>query len=296
MSESWTMAGIGGGIIIPLADLGILAVGMVCIIFIAKGIDRVLMVLALFLVMALVCLKANAAEVATNDVLTVNQKGETSHPTALATTADMAAIKAATITAEEKAHAAANAARHGTNLISDIVADIGRNELVIYTYGYTDGISAAFSFDPDAKIITHEFRPLDEVNAAGLAAFEIGYALKNSTEFQGQPIIRWRSALNDGKDYEPIEEKNIEPVERVPGEYTDGDGIVYQHQYRTKFFDEKADKGFYKVNLLADDAAGDGMALELPNGVKGGFTGSFVWGGSELEIVGGVVVGVKDAK
>ena len=296
MSETWTMAGIGGGIIIPIVDLGILAVGMVCIIFTAKGIDRVLMVLALFLVMALVCLKANAAEVATNDVLTVNQKGETSHPTALANTADMAALKAATITAEEKARAASAAARHGTNMMWNIAADIGRNELVIYSYGYTDGFSAAFSFDPDAKIITHEFRPLDEVNAAGLAAFEIGYALKNSTEYQGRPIIRWRSALDDGKDFEPIKEANIEPVEKVPGEYTDGDGIVYQHQYRTKFYDAKADKGFYKVNLLADDAAGDGMALELPNGVKGGLTGSFVWGQYKLEIVGGITVGVSDVR
>ena len=236
------------------------------------------------------------ASAVTNDVLTVNHKGETSHPTALANTADMAALKAATITAEEKAQAASAAARHGTNMMWNIAADIGRNELVIYSYGYTDGFSAAFSFDPDAKIITHEFRPLDEVNDAGLAAFELGYALKNSTEYQGQPIIRWRSALDDGKDFEPIEEKNIEPVERVPGEYTDGDGIVYQHQYRTKFYDERADKGFYKVNLLADDAAGDGMALELPNGVKGGIDCSFVWGGRELEVLGGVVVGVKDAK
>lgn len=237
-----------------------------------------------------------SASTVSNDVLTINQKGETSHPTALANTADMAALKAATITAEEKAQAASAAARHGTNLISDIIADIGRNELVIYTYGYTDGISAAFSYDPDTKIILHKFSPLDEVNTAGLAAFEIGYALKNSTEYQGQPIIRWRSALDDGKDFEPIEEANIEPVERVPGEYTDGDGIVYQYQYRTKFYDAKEDKGFYKVNLLTDDAAGDGMALELPNGVKDGLTGSFVWGQYKLEIVGGVVVGVSDVK
>ena len=296
MSETWTMAGIGGGIIIPLADLGILAVGMVCIIFIAKGIDRVLMVLALFLVMALVCLKANAAEVATNDVLTVNQKGETSHPTALATTADMAAIKAATITAEEKAHAAANAARHGTNLISDIVADIGRNELVIYTYGYTDGISAAFTFDPDAKIIFHEFRPLNERNDDGLLAFKLGYALKNSTAFQGQPIIRWKSALDDGKDYVLVDEANIEPAIKLPEEYIDADGIVYQHKYEVRFFNKHETQGFYKVVLLPDDAAGDGMVMELPNGIKGGFTGSFIWGQYKLEIVGGVIVGVSDVQ
>lgn len=296
MSESWTMAGIGGGTIIPLADLGILAVGMVCIIFIAKGIDRVLMVLALFLVMAIVCLKANAAEVATNDVLTVNQKGETSHPTALANTADMAALKAATITAEEKAQAASAAARHGTNMMWNIAADIGRNELVIYSYGYTDGFSAAFTFDPDAKIISHDFHPLNEINDAGLLAFKLGYALKNSTAFQGQPIIRWKSALDDGKDYVLVDEANIEPAIKLPEEYIDADGIVYQHKYEVRFWNKQEEKGFFKVVLLDDDAAGDGMVMELPNGIKGGFTGSFVWGQYRLEIVGGVVVGVSDVK
>jgi hypothetical protein len=287
------MAGIGGGTIIPLADLGILAVGMVCIIFISKGIDRVLMVLALFLVMALVCLKANAAEVATNDVLTVNQKGETSHPTALATTADMAAIKAAAITAEEKASAAEAAARHGTNLVKDVIADIGRNELVIYRYGYTDGISAAQVLDPDAQLIISDFSPLDEQNAGGLQAFEIEYALKNSTEYQGQPIIRWRGALNKGDEITPIEAANVEPVTRLDPPYTDAAGIVYPYRYKTKFFDAAADQGFYSVILIPDDTAGDGAAMELPNGVKGGLTMKVNWGGYELEITGGIVTGVK---
>lgn len=237
-----------------------------------------------------------AASTVTNDVLTVNQKGETSHPTALATTADMAAIKAATITAEEKARAASTAAAYGTNLISDIVADIGRNELVVYRYGYTDGISAAQVLDPDAKLATTSFNPLNEQNAAGLKAFSISYALKNSTEFLGQPLIRWRGALDDSTDFEPIESSNIEPVVRLDGSWTDANGIIYQYQYRTKFFDEASNKGFYLVTLIPDDAASDGAAMELIGGVKNGFTGSFVWGGSELEIVGGVVVGVRDAE
>lgn len=236
------------------------------------------------------------ATTVTNDVLTINQKGETSHPTALANTADMAALKAATITAEEKAKAAASAAAHGTNLISDIIADIGRNELVVYRYGYTDGITAAQVLDPDAKLATTEFKPLAEQNAAGLSAFSISYALKNSTEFQGQPLIRWRGALDDGTDFEPVEATNIEPVERVDGSWTDANGIQYQYQYKTKFYDEASDKGFYHVILLPDDAAGDGAAMELPNGVKGGYTGSFEWGGHSFEIVGGVIVGVKDAQ
>lgn len=237
-----------------------------------------------------------ASAAVTNDVLTINQKGETSHPTALANTADMAALKAATITAEEKAQAASAAARHGTNMMWNIAADIGRNELVIYSYGYTDGFSAAFTFDPDAKIILHEFKPLNERNDAGLLAFKLGYALKNSTAFQGQPIIRWKSALDDGKDFVLVDEANIEPAIKLPEEYIDADGIIYQHKYEVRFYNKQEKQGFFKAELLPDDAAGDGMVMELPNGIKGGFTGLFVWGQYKLEVVGGVVVGVSDVK
>ena len=235
------------------------------------------------------------ANTVSNKVLWVNQQGEINEPAALATTADMAAIKAATVTAEQKAAAAASAAAHGTNLISDIVADIGRKELVIYRYGYTDGISAAFVLDPDAKLVINEFKPLAEVNDAGLSAFTISYALKNSTEFKGQPIIRWKSQLKSGAEFEPIEESNIEPVSRT-SPFTDAAGTEYQWGYSTKFYDRADQKGFYIVNLLADDAAGDGMAMDLPNGVTGGVTADVVWGEHKLKIVGGVIVGVESAK
>lgn len=235
-----------------------------------------------------------AASVITNKVLMVDQEGNVNEPAALASTADMAAVKAATITAAEKARAAEVAAHHGTNLISDVVADIGRNELVIYRYGFTDGISAAFVLDADAKLMPTGFKPLNEYNADGLKAFNISYALKNSTEFEGQPIIRWRGALDDGTDFEPIEQANIEPVTKLPAAYTNSEGVVYQHHYKTKFWDNADTKGFYLVTILGDDAAGDGAAIELPNGVKGGYTGSLLWGGHKLDVVGGVIVGVSD--
>lgn len=234
-----------------------------------------------------------AAVTVSNEVLFVDHEGNVSRPETLATTADMAAIKAATLTAEEKAAAASAAAAEGTNLIADVVADIGRNELVIYRYGYTDGLSAADVLDPDAALYTTSFEPLNEVNSAGLSAFSISYALKNSTPFSGQPIIRWRGALDDGTDFEPIEAANIEPVESI-GSWTSPAGVLYNYHYQTKFYDQADTQGFYLVSLLPDDTAGDGSTFDLPNGVNGGVTTSFTWDGYALDIRGGVVVGVRE--
>lgn len=234
-----------------------------------------------------------AASVATNTVVMVNEKGKVNVPDVLATTADMAAIKAATLTAEERATAADAAAKAGTNMVAGVIADIGRNELIIYRYGYTDGLSAAQVLDPDAKLVTTQFDPLNEQNAAGLAAFDIQYALKNSTEFAGQPVIRWRNAIDDGTDFEPIDAANIEPVTRIDP-YTDRNGETYQWHYKTKFYDEKQEQGFYLVVLIPDDTAGDGATMELPNGVAGGLTTTFEWDGYRIESSGGIIVGVTE--
>lgn len=233
----------------------------------------------------------------TNKVLMVDEQGNINEPAALATTADMAANKAALITAEEKAAAAEKAAKAGTNLVSDIVADIGRNELVVYRYGYTDGFSAAVVLDPDAKLLSTDFEILDETDGAGRGAFTIKYALKNSSAVDTQPIIKWRNALNGGTDFEALPTAQIEPNTRLDETYTHAEtGEVYPYVYRVKFYAPADDKGFFLVTLIADDAAGDGSVFDLPNGIKNGSTARVPFGESVLVIEGGIVVGVENAQ
>ena len=232
-------------------------------------------------------------EVTTNEVLFVDEKGEVNRPETLATTAQMAANKAAILTAEQKAAAAEAAAREGTNLVRDLIRDITANELVVYRFGYTDAFGVLVVIDPDAKLVITEFKPLDEVDSDGRHAFRLTYALKNLQSVAVKPEVKWRSSLDKGSvDFAALPSDQVgEPV--AGGSYTDMDGIDFGYTYAIKFYAPTDKSGFFIVNLTADDAAGDGLAFDLPNGVTGGFTGDIYFGNALLEFKGGVLMGVK---
>lgn len=232
-------------------------------------------------------------EVTTNEVLFVNEKGEVNRPETLATTADMAANKTAILTAEQKAAAAEAAAKEGTNLVQDIIRDITANELVVYRFGYTDAFGALVVIDPDAQLVITEFKPLDEVDSDGRHAFRLTYALKNSQSVAVKPEVKWSSSVSAGRDaFATLPPEQVgEPV--AGGSYTDKDGIEYGYTYAIKFYAPTDKSGFFIVNLTADDAAGDGMAFDLPNGITGGYTGDVAFGSKILEFKGGVLMGVK---
>ena len=232
-------------------------------------------------------------EVTTNEVLFVDQEGNVNRPETLATTADMATNATAILSAEQKAAAAEAAAREGTNLVQDIIRDITANELVVYRFGYTDAFGALVVIDPDAQLVITEFKPLDEVDSDGRHAFRLTYALKNSQSVAVKPEVKWSSSVSGGRDaFATLPPDQVgEPV--AGGSYADKDGIEYGYTYTIKFYAPTDKSGFFIVNLTADDAAGDGMAFDLPNGVTGGFTGEVAFGSKTLSFKGGVLMGVK---
>lgn len=232
-------------------------------------------------------------EVTTNQVLFVNEKGEVNRPETLATTADMAANKAAILTAEQKAEAAEAAAREGTNLIQDVIRDIAANELVVYRHGYTDAFGVLVVIDPDAQLVITEFEVLDETDSEGRNAFRLTYALKNSQSVAVKPEVKWRSSLEAASaDFAALPSAQVgEPV--AGGAYTDGAGVVFNYTYTIKFYAPTDKSGFFIVNLTADDAAGDGYAFDMPNGVTGGFSGDVDFGSKVLTFTGGILTEVK---
>lgn len=227
-----------------------------------------------------------------NEALFVDQEGNVSRPEVLATEAQMAANAAAILTADQKAEAAAKAAREGTNLVQDIIRDITANELVVYRHGYTDAFGVLVVIDPDAKLVITDFEPLAEVDGEGRTAFRLTYALKNSQSVAVKPTVKWRSSLDKGSaDFAALPADQVgEPVSG--GAYTDLEGIRFDFSYTIKFYAPTDKPGFFIVNLTADDAAGDGWTFDLPNGVTGGFTGEVDFGSKVLSFKGGLLLEV----
>lgn len=233
-----------------------------------------------------------ASVVTSNEVLFVDQHGNVSRPESLATVAQMAANEAAILTAEQKAEAAAAAAKEGTNLVQDIIRDITANELTVYRYGYTDAFGVVVILDADAKLVITEFKPLDTTDGAGRSGFSLTYALQNSQSVSVKPDVRWSSKVQSRENFESLPAEQVgEPVSG--GEYVDPSGVVYQYTYTITFYAPTTSSGFFVVNLSADDASGDGWTFDLPHGVTGGYTGDVPFGSQTLTFTGGILTGVK---
>lgn len=228
-----------------------------------------------------------AQSVTTNEVLYVNEKGEVNRPETLATTAQMAANEAALLTAEQKAEAAAAAAKEGTNLVQDIIRDITANELVIYRQGYTDAFGVAVTLDPGAELYISDFKVLDTTDSGGRSGFKMVYRLHNTQQITTKPTVKWGTSLAGGREsFAALPEAQVvEPVAR--GLVTDGDGKDWW-EFELTFYAPQGTSGFYVINMTTDDAAGDGWTIDLPNGVKNGRTGTFQFGSETLEFVGGI--------
>ena len=222
-----------------------------------------------------------------NEVLFVNEKGETNCPETLATTAQMAANEAALLTAEQKAEAAAAAAQEGTNLVRDVIRDITANELVVWRFGYTDAFGVAVLLDPEAELYISAFQPLDTKDANGRNGFRLDYRLHNSQSVETKPMVKWNTTIEGGtKVLGELPEAQVgEPVSK--GTVTDENGKMW-YEYSLTFYADQSQTGFFIIDLTADDAAGDGWVFDLPNGVKGGRTGTFKFGSDTLEFVGGL--------
>ena len=100
-------------------------------------------------------------------------------------------------------------------------------------------------------------------------------------------MVKWNTTIKGGtKVLGELPEAQVgEPVSK--GTVTDENGKMW-YEYSLTFYADQSQTGFFIIDLTADDAAGDGWVFDLPNGVKGGRTGTFKFGSDTLEFVGGL--------
>lgn len=224
--------------------------------------------------------------------VTVDQNGQM-NVSGIASVTDVATNAVKAQVAEAKAAAAAETARGVTNALNGIVQNIMDSNTVIYRYGFTDSFASLVVFTDADKFIISDFSHTI-VGTTLNATIRYVCTVDISTV---KPIVYANSQLDIGKENFPIvADANVtSPVyhkETVKlGEDT-YEGYYEIHVTIPNLTDGK--QYFFWIKVDPDAPSGDGMSLELPNGVTGGQSTEVVWGDKKLTFYKGMLMGVQD--
>ena len=247
-----------------------------------------------FLSILAVAASATAANV-TNTVMMVDQRG-TLNVEGVASVEDVAKNAVKATIAEQKAAAAQATAQGVTSAIGTVVENIMSNNVVVYRSGFSDSFASLVVFTEDDILAIVEARWIERTSAR--IVVEVDYV---STADLGavKPAILHHNTIDGGRaNFEELDEANVTSP-------------VYNAEERT--FNGQTFKGYYTITATipnpsstssyflwikadADAPSGDGMTLDLPNGVTGGVSGEYVWGDKVLTFHGGVLKGVRNAE
>lgn len=226
-------------------------------------------------------------------VVTVDQLGRL-NVAGIASVTDVATNAVKVQIAEAKAEAAASTARGVTNALNGIVQNIMDSNTVIYRYGFTDSFSSLVVITDSDKLLISYFNHTivgTTLNATlrYVCTADIG-AVK--------PIVYANSQLDIGKENFPIvEDANVTSPVYHAEEVKIGDE-TYDGYYEIQVTIPNLTDGksyFFWIKVDPDTPSGDGMSLELPNGVQGGQSTTVVWGDKRLTFYKGMLTEVQDA-
>lgn len=228
----------------------------------------------------------------TKTVVTVDQNGKL-NVAGVASVTDVATNAVKVQIAEAKADAAASTARGVTNALAGIVQNIMDNNTVIYRYGFTDSFAALVIITGDDRLIISDFQ--HTLNGTTLTA-HLKYVCTADIGVV-KPIVYANSQMDIGKDnFQIVDDANVTtPVyhaERIQYEDNWYDGWYEITVTIPNLTDGKS--YFFWIKVDPDTPSGDGMSLELPNGVTGGQTTEVVWGDKKLTFYKGMLTGVQN--
>lgn len=226
-------------------------------------------------------------------VVTVDQYGKL-NVAGIASITDVATNAVKVQIAEAKAEAAAATARGVTNSLNEVVASIMENNVVIYRYGFTDSFSSLVIITDSDQLWITDFQ--HTVVGTTLTA-HLKYVCTANVGVV-KPIVYANSQLDGGKENFPIvDDANVTtPVYHA-------EPITFREMSYDGWYDitvtipnlTENKSYFFWIKIDPDTPSGDGMSLELPNGVVGGYSGAVNWGDKRLTFFKGMLVGVQDA-
>lgn len=242
----------------------------------------------------LLALSAFAADL-TNTVMMVDQRGNL-NVEGVASVADVATNAVKAQIAEAKAAAAQDTAREVSSAIGAVVENIMSNNVVVYRSGFSDSLAALVIFTEDDVLAITEARWIERT--AARIVVEIDYV---STADLGtiKPAVRYHNTLDGGRaNFDELAEANVTAPVYHAGERTYNGQTFAGYYTMTATIPNPSGTTSYFLWIKADADApsGDGVTLDLPNGVTGGVSGEFVWGDKILTFRGGVLKGVRDAE
>lgn len=248
---------------------------------------------ALFL-FCIVATVAAAAPNVTNTVMMVDQRGNL-NVEGVASVADVAANAVKVQIAEAKAEAAQQTARGVTDAIGAVVENIMSNNVVVYRSGFSDSFAALVVFTEDDILAITEARWTERT--AARIVVEIDYV---STADLGtvKPAVLHHNTLDGGREnFEELAEANVTaPVYHAEQREYAGQTFAGYYTITATIPNPASHTSYFLwIRADADAPSGDGTTLDLPNGVTGGVSGSYVWGDKVLIFRGGVLTGVVDA-
>lgn len=228
----------------------------------------------------------------TKTVVTVDQNGQM-NVAGIASVTDVATNAVKVQIAEAKADAAVATAQSVTNALAGIVQNIMDNNTVIYRYGFTDSFSSLVIITDDDRLLITDFQ--HAISGTTLTA-RLKYVCTANIGVV-KPIVYANSQLDIGKDNFPIvDDANVttpvyhaEPVDVGEGHYDGWYEITVTIPNLTE-----GKSYFFWIKIDPDMPSGDGMSLELPNGVMGGLSTTVNWGDKRLTFFKGILVEVHD--
>ena len=235
---------------------------------------------------------AGAAPNVTNTVIMVNQRGGL-NVEGVASVADVATNAVKVQIAEAKANVAQDTARGVTSAINTVVENIMSNNVVVYRSGFSDSFAALVVIGENDILGIAEARWIEK-NAARIVV-EIDYV---STADLGtvKPVVLYKNTCTKKDNFEELADAYVSAPVYYDVERTyDGQTFEGYYTIRATIPNPASTTSYFLwIKAEGDAPSGDGVTLDLPNGVTGGVSGEFVWGDKMLTFRGGVLKGVRN--